>query len=269
MIRIETSLADYQGYLILFIDEVDNVRRDKDNFMTFLVRRLQQRIPVKLILVLVSNCLDWPDHLDPRVKSFLKLNELIFKPYDALDLQHILRIRVDKALHPEAVGPGVIEKIAAMASRDHGDARRAVALLAKSAYLAEKAGTKITISLVDEAATELDQDRYLALLRSAPAQLQAAMGAVIQATLRIKGGAIGTGETYEAYQAFCQKAQLRPLTGRAFGDLIAELDTYSLLRSRVLSRGRYGRTREIILDLPRELIEKMHGGILRNFDMPG
>jgi cell division control protein 6 len=57
------------------------------------------------------------------------------------------------------------------------------------------------------------------------------------------------------------------LTGRAFGDLISELDIYSLLRSRVLSRGRYGRTREIILDLPTELIGKIYQGILLNFEM--
>lgn len=267
MIRIETKLADYQGYLILFIDEVDNIRRDKDNFMTFLVRRLPQRIPAKLILVFVSNRLDWPDHLDPRVKSFLKLNELIFKPYDAIDLQHILRIRVEKALHPDAVEPGVIEKIAAMASRDHGDARKAVALLAKSAYLAEKAGTKITLGSVDQAATELDKDRYLTLLHSAPLQLQAAMAAVIEATRENKGGSIGTGEVYDAYKEFCRRVGLRPLTGRAFADLIAELDIYSLLRSRVLSRGRYGRTREIVLDLPYELIEKIYVEILLNFEI--
>ena len=265
MIRIETKLADYHGYLILFIDEVDNVRRDKDNFMTFLVRRLPQKIPAKLILVLVSNRLDWPDHLDPRVKSFLKLNELIFKPYDAVDLQHILRIRVEKALQPKAAETGVIEKIAAMASRDHGDARKAVALLAKSAYLAEKAGTTITLGLVDKAATELDQDRYLTLMRSAPAQLQAAMAAVIEATRKVKNGAIGTGETYDSYKSFCRRAGLRPLTGRAFGDLVSELDIYSLLRSRVLSKGRYGRTREIILNLPQELIDKIYGEILLNF----
>jgi len=48
MIRIETKLAKFSGYLILFVDEVDNVRRDKDNFMTFLVRRLPQRIAAKL-----------------------------------------------------------------------------------------------------------------------------------------------------------------------------------------------------------------------------
>jgi len=269
MIRIETKLAEYQGYLILFIDEVDNVRRDQDNFMTFLVRRLPQRIPAKLILVFASNRLDWPDHLDPRVKSFLKVNELIFKPYDAVDLQHILRIRVDKALRPEAVEPGVIEKIAAMASREHGDARRAVALLAKSAYLAEKAGTKITLALVDSASAELDQDRYLTLLRSAPLQLQAAMAGVIEATGKVKGASVGTGKAYDAYRAFCQRVALRPLTGRAFGDLISELDIYSLLRSRILSKGRYGRSREIVLDLPQEVIEELYNVIVLNLEMHG
>jgi cell division control protein 6 len=175
---------------------------------------------------------------------------------------------VEKALHRKAVEPGVIEKIAAMASRDHGDARKAVALLAKSAYLAEKAGSKITLTLVDKAAAELDQDRYTTLLRSAPKQFQAAMAAVIAAT-KHSNGPIGTGEAYDAYKTFCNKAKLRPLTGRAFGDLISELDIYSLLRSRVLSRGRYGRTREIILDLSSELIEKIYSRILLNFEICG
>ena len=269
MLRIEAKLADYRGYLILFIDEIDNVRRDKDTFLSFLVRRLPQRIQAKVVLVFASNRLNWPDHMDPRVKSFLKLNELIFKPYDALDLQHILRIRVEKALAPGAVAPGVIEKIAAMASRDHGDARRAVALLAKSAYLAEKAGGNITLELVDQAATELDRDRYLTLIQSAPPQLQAAMSAIIDASRLAKGKAIGTGEAYDAYKAFCAAADLRALTDRAFGDLIAELDIYSLLRSRVLSRGRYGRSREIVLDLPGGLVEKIKATILMNFEMQG
>ncbi|TFH47602.1 MAG: hypothetical protein E4G89_07670 [Methanothrix sp.] len=121
--------------------------------------------------------------------------------------------------------------------------------------------------MVDKAAMELDQDRYLTLLRSAPSQLQAAMAAVIGATQKVKGGAIGTGEAYDAYKAFCRRAGFRALTGRAFGDLISELDTYSLLHSRVLSRGRYGRTREIMLDLPQELVCKIYSGILQNFEM--
>jgi len=264
MLRIEAKLANLRGYLILFVDEIDNIRRDRDTFLSFLVRRLPQRIQAKLVLVFASNRLNWPDHLDPRVKSFLKLNELVFKPYDAIDLRHILRVRVEKAIRPGAVDPGVIDKIAALASMDHGDARRAVALLGKSAYLAEKAGTNVTLAVVDEADDELDRDRYLSLLRSAPAQLQAAMAAVIEATRRWRGRPIGTGEAYDAYKSFCQRAGLRAQTGRAFGDLVAELDMYSLLRSRVLSRGRYGRTREIVLDLSEEVVGKIRDMIRLN-----
>ena len=109
----------------------------------------------------------------------------------------------------------------------------------------------------------------LGLVRSAPPQLQAAMAGVIEATRKTKNGSIGTGEAYDAYKRFCQRVKLRPLTGRAFGDLISELDIYSLLRSRVLSRGRYGRTREIILDLSQGLTEKIHSRILLNFEIHG
>ncbi len=266
MFNIESRLARYKGYLVLFIDEVDNVRHDKNNFMTFLVRRLPQNIPAKLILVLVSNKLDWPDHLDPRVKSFLKLNELIFKPYNAVDLQHILRIRVDKALHPDALEPGVIEKIAALASREHGDARKAVALLARSAYLAEKTGSQITLDTVDRASTELEMDRYLTLLRSAPQQLQAAMAAVIEGIRHSRSSLIASGQAYDTYKSFCHRVNLRVITARVFGDLIAELDMYSLLRSRIISRGRYGRTREITLELPSEMTDRIYQTILSSFD---
>jgi len=267
MFHIEKKLSRYHGYLVLFIDEVDNVRHDKDNFMTFLVRRLPQQVPGKVILVLVSNRLDWPDQLDPRVKSFLRMNELIFEPYDAVDLQHILRIRVEKALDPGSVEPGVIEKVAALASREHGDARKAVQLLAKSAYWAEKAGTKLTNDIIDHAADALETDRYLTLIRTGPRQMKAVMAAVIEAKRQLKKRVLGTGEAYEAYKAFCKRADFRSLTGRAFGDVLAELDLYCLVRSRIVSRGRYGRSREILLDLPEELVEHIYRAILSDLEL--
>ena len=267
MFLIEKKLSRYHGYLVLFIDEVDNIRHDKDSFFTFLVRRLPQQIPGKLILVLVSNRLDWPDRLDPRVKSFLRMNELIFEPYDAVDLQHILRIRVEKALDPGSVEPGVIEKIAALASREHGDARKAVQLLAKSAYLAEKAGSGLTPEIIDHAANELETDRYLTLVRTAPRQMKVVMAAIIEAKRQLTKRILGTGEAYEAYKAFCKKADIRSLTGRAFGDLLAELDLYCLVRCRIVSRGRYGRSREIFLDLPDELTDHIYRSILSDFEI--
>ena len=267
--RIETALADFRGYLILFVDEVDNVRREQDTFLAFLIRRLPQRIPAKLILVFASNRLNWMEHLDPRVQSFLKVNELIFEPYDAIDLQRILNIRVEKALRPGAVRPGVIEKIAALSSRDHGDARKAVALLARSASLAEKTGTAVTLKAVDHAAECIEQDKYITMIRTAPRQLQAALAAAINASRATRGTTTNTGQVYEAYQRYCRRVGLRALAGRAFGDLLAELDMYAFLHARVQSRGRYGRTREIQIDLPDALITKIYDTILLNFDTPG
>lgn len=265
--RIEESLAAYEGYLVLFVDEIDNIRRDKDTFMSFLVRRLPQAIPSKLILVFASNRLTWPDTLDPRVKSFLRLNELIFKPYDAVDLQKILDIRVRKALNPEAVKPGVIEKIAALASRDHGDARQAVTLLARSACLAEKTGQSITLDLVDRAASEIEQDKYVTMIRTAPVQLQLAMAAVIQAARAHRGSTLNSNASYDAYQHLAAMAKIRSLTRRAFGDLLNELDMYCFLRAQVFSRGRYGRNREISLDLPVETLESIESAITLNLGL--
>ena len=71
----------------------------------------------------------------------------------------------------------------------------------------------------------------------------------------------------ERLQTFCCKADLRSLTGRAFGDLLTELDMYSFLRSRVLSKGRYGRTREIILELPSDIVTKIYDIVLINFNL--
>ena len=79
--------------------------------------------------------------------------------------------------------------------------------------------------------------------------------------------AIGTGEAYDAHTGCCERAGLRPLTGRAVGDLIGELDMACLVRSRVISKGRYGRTREIVLDLPAEVMGRMYEAILLHFEM--
>ena len=267
MYRIEQRLADYRGYLVLFVDEADNVLRDRKTFFTFLIRRLPQRIPGKLILIFASNRLDWLDELDPRVKSFLKVNELVFRPYDAVDLQHILRIRVEKALHPGVVGAGVIEKVAALASRDHGNAREAVALLARAAYLAQRTSHSITLELVNQAADQIEHDRYLTMIRTSPPQLRAAMVAVIAVSRQQRQTAPLTKDAYDAYVDFCARIGMKGLTIRAFSDLLAELDLYSFLQSRTYSRGRYGRARELRLKMPEDLVEKIERTILLSFDL--
>ncbi len=57
----------------------------------------------------------------------------------------------------------------------------------------------------------------------------------------------------------------KPLTGRAFADLVAELDLYAFIRTQVESRGRYGRRRKIFLAIDGELCAKVYRIIMVNF----
>jgi len=49
--------------------------------------------------------------------------------------------------------------------------------------------------------------------------------------------------------------------------MLAELGLYSLLQCRIISRGRYGRTREITLDLPEELVGQIYSTVVANFHL--
>ena len=162
---------------------------------------------------------------------------------------------------------GVIEKTAALASRERGDARQAVTLLARSAYLAEKRGGPVSLDVVDQAAGEIEQDRYVTMIRTSPVQLQLAMGAVIEAARTNRRGCLASNEAYDAYRQLCQQAQFRSLSRRAFGDLLNELDLYSFLRTRICSRGRCGKNRELDLNLPDQLIEAIKHAVFLNIGL--
>jgi cell division control protein 6 len=266
MCKIEEKIKDYPGYFILFVDEIDHVRRDLDSFLKFLVKRLPQKISMKLVLVFSSNKLNWQENIDPRIKSFLKMNELFFKPYNALDLKKILSIRIKKALNPKMIKRGVLEKIAAVSSRTHGDARKAVEILSKSAHIAEKEGSFITMAHVDKAMDEIEKDKYVAMIKNSPKQLQATLFSIISSPLR-SNKPLHTGDAYGTYRAFCAKIKMRALTQRAFSDLVSELDMYGFIQARVLSQGRYGRTKEIIVNLPKALSDKLKQVVLMEFDL--
>jgi len=263
MTRIEGKLQDYDGYLTIFIDEADNVRTDFNTFYQFLIKRLPQRMAGKLILIFVSNRLNWADNLDPRVKSCLKMRELIFDPYDAESLKNILSIRLEKALRVDRIDVGVVDKIAALSSRHHGDARKAVNLLTRSAYLAERLGQRVTLDIVDRAHAEIERDKYLDMVRTSPPQLQASLYAAL--TGRGKNELLRTGDAYLVYRRFCEEVDMEPNTQRAFSDTLYELDMYGLIRARTVSRGRYGRTKEIHVSLDPRIRARLVHEIRRNF----
>jgi len=252
--KIIKTLSGYNGFFALLIDEADNIRPNPDAFLTFLAKTLPRKVSCRLILILLTNRLDWEKTLDPRILSFLKKTDIIFEPYDALDLVEILKLRSEKALRKDKVDQAALKKVAAYASRETGDARKAVELLAKAVKVAEETSGYLTEKEVDIAEDRLEVDKSAELINALATQQRITLQACY--SLFKKGATkISTGQAYEVYKAICNSQKFRPLTQRRFCDMISFLDLYGLIDARVVSMGRYGKTREIMSSLPDQVIE--------------
>ncbi len=253
--QIVESLGNYDGYLSLLIDEADNIRPNSDGFLTFLAKTLPRKVSCRLILVLLTNRLDWEKTLDPRILSFFKKTDMIFEPYDALDLLEILKLRVEKALDMTKVDMAALKKVAAYASRETGDARKAVELLAKAVKVAEESTGRLSEKEVDIAADRLEIDKTEELVKALATQQRVALKSCYGA-LSNGSKKTYTGQVYRVYGDVCGREGLRPLTQRRFSEIMSFLDLYGLINARVISKGRYGNTREISSSLPDEVVER-------------
>jgi cell division control protein 6 len=251
-------LDEKKRLFILILDEIDQlVKKVGDEIIYNLTRINGELKNAQLSLIGISNDLIFADNLDPRVKSSLSEEELVFPPYNALQIQDILRNRSQIAFKPEIINSGVIEKCSAYAAREHGDARRALELLRVAGEIAERKDfEQITLDCLDMAEEKIEKDRVFDIIKTQPKQFQA----VIYSIFYIKDKTsknVFTGEIYEYYKELCSKINLRPLTQRRVSDVIAELDMLGIVNAKVISKGRYGRTREITLTIPKSIKPKI------------
>ncbi len=251
--------------LVLIIDEIDSlIKKTGDGVLYSLTRMNQDLKKSKVCIIGITNDLSFIETLDPRVRSSLNEEEIVFPPYNAFQLQEILRQRANIAFPTNSAEPGVIEKCSALAAQEHGDARRALDLLRVAAEIAERRGEPvIKISNVDEAQEKIDTDRVTEAVKMQPRQSQAVLNSLMEAA---NGKAEAeTGDVFEKYINFCSTHHLKPLTHRRISDLIAELELFGIISSKVVSKGRYGRTRVISLSLNDEIKVKVQAILKESF----
>ncbi len=251
------TLENQGKTIILIIDEIDAlVQKTGDEILYNLTRINQELKNSKLSIIGITNNLGFIESLDPRVKSSLSEEELIFPPYNALQLQEILRKRSTKAFTLNVLEAGVIEKCSALAAQEHGDARRALDLLRVAGELAERnAEERVSIKHVDAAEEKIDVDRVVETVKAQPRQSQAVLFSMVQ--LVEKNKEIQSGEVFDKYNEICKGHGLKPLTTRRVSDLISELDLFGIISTRIISRGRHGRTRIITLRLSDTVLNKL------------
>ena len=248
------ELIDSKEQIVLLaLDELDAlVYKIGDGLLYNLTRINSELKNSKISLVGISNDISFTDYLDPRVKSSLSEEEVIFPPYNALQLKDILLRRAKQALKEGSYSEAVINKCAAIAAQEQGDARRALDLLRISAEIVERnEENKITEKYVTQAEQKLELDRVVELAKTQPRHSQLLLYSILKLFSKGKEQIL-TGEVYEVYTNLCKRNGYRILTQRRISDLISEYDMLGLISTKVVSKGRYGRTREIKLAIAKK-----------------
>jgi cell division control protein 6 len=209
----------------------------------------------RISIIGISNDLKFKEMLDPRVLSTLGEEEIIFAPYNAVELRGILQQRVEIAFNSEAIGDeGVINLVGALAAQEHGDARRALDLLRTAGELAERRGDNvITQEHVREAQKVIERDTITEAVKTLPMQSKAVLFSVFALASKGKRD-IFTGECFNVYAEIAKSLSIDTLTQRRVSDLISELDMLGLINTTVISKGRYGRTKKIRLAVSKKQI---------------
>jgi len=206
----------------------------------------------RVSLIGISNDLRLKEFLDPRVFSSLSEEEMIFRPYDASELRNILLERSKLAFHEGSLSEAALNVCSALAAAEHGDARRALDLLRVAGEVAERQGARtITEEHVKEAEKNIEHNRVVEALKN----LTLHSKLVLLSVYHLNKSSVTTGEIYDVYNKLCGELGAGLLTQRRLGTLVNELDVMGLLNAKVVSMGRYGRTKKIRLEISRTLIK--------------
>ena len=239
--------------VVLIIDEIDSLVDKNGDDILYNFTRANERISSDqfVSLIGISNSLTFKEKLDPRVRSSLSEEEIVFNPYTIEQLKHILSERCKIAFNEDAVSAGTINLCAAIAGKETGDARKAIDLLRVAAETAESEKSL----LVEEkhvrfAQEKIEKDTNFEIIKNSTTHTKIIIIAIMKSKNK------NTGNIYETYSTLCSYLEQEPLTRRRISQLITELDQLGLITTELINQGRYGRSQIIKLAIPPIIIQE-------------
>ncbi|MHA1373966.1 MAG: Cdc6/Cdc18 family protein [Promethearchaeota archaeon] len=245
----------------LVLDEIDILIEKKGgNEILYDLTRLNENLDVcRTNVIGISNKLKFKEYLDPRVKSSLGQEELVFHPYNANELSDILEKRAKVAFQEGVINEGVIKLCAGLAAKEHGDSRKALQLLRKAGENSERNQRAfVSESDVTKAQQDIEKDNVVEYILGMPLQSQLTLTAIYLMRKYSKENIITSGDIYEIHLELANKlTNTKLLTKRRISDYINELTLAGIITATTRSMGHYGRTKIITLDIDISLVEKV------------
>ena len=233
--RILYIISKHEINVVLVIDEIDYLaeliqKTGKDTLYS--ITRANERLETgSLTLVGVSNDLTFKERLDPRVISSLSEEEVVFTNYNLEQIKQILKARIQIAFSEGIVKDAALNLCSAMASRESGDARRAIDLLRVASEIAERTQmSNVVEEHVRQASEKIEENKEIVALKSYPLHEKLLILAVM------KSSEISTGETYLTYKALCKEIRQKELTQRRVTQMLSEIEMSGIISGRLFTK---------------------------------
>ena len=258
--RVYDTIMNYidekNKVFIIVLDEIDRILlKNGDDIFYFLTSMNEALKQSKVSIIGITNNTKFTELLTPKIKSRLGEEKVVFPPYKTEQLQNILKNRADLAFGPKVIEEAVIPYCAALSAQDSGDARKALDLLRVSAEIAERNGdTSVTEAHVMSARNRIEMDAVVEVIKTLPVQSKIVLRSIIENHER-KDTVVITGDVYSLYKEICNILSVNASKEKMVANLISELDMLGIIHARVKSFGRSGRTREIELNINKDIID--------------
>lgn len=241
--RMFDKLEAIGGYVVIVLDEIDNLGTDDDLLYDLPRAPSNERINnADVSVVGISNDFRFRENLSAKVKGTLGEVDVRFNPYDANALRTILEQRKEIAFKDGVVEGDVVPLCAAHAARDEGAARQAIRLLYRAGELASHQESEtVTTAHVDEAREHLNRELIHDGIEGLATQERATVLAI--ASLELQGETPArTKDVFPVYDRLVEHAGIEPLAHRSVHDKLTSLDTYNMVLGHENSGGVRGGT---------------------------
>ncbi|RQG86778.1 AAA family ATPase [Natrarchaeobius halalkaliphilus] len=214
---------------LIILDEIDKLEDDAILMQLSRAGEAGKVTECKIGVMGISNKIKYKDRMDERVKSSLCEREFVFPPYNASQLNQIMTARSD-AFREAVLEDGVIPRAAALAAREHGDARKAIDILRYAGEIAQANGADtVREDFVVQARERAEVDRFRELIRGSTPHSRYALQALTVLSLEHcaddlshENDGFRTTRVYDVYEQICRQEGTDALSLRRVRDLLKE-----------------------------------------------
>lgn len=256
LLTVLTEIIDKQNKIfIVMLDEIDrSIEKNGDDIFYYLTTINEILKESRVTIVGITNNAKFTELLSPKIKSRLGEEKIVFPPYNVDQLKDILYNRAEFAFEKDILDEDVIPFCAALSAQEMGDARKALELLRISVEIAERNGdVKVTSAHVHAAKNKIEVDAIVEVIRTLTIQSKILLMGIIRNTEN-NIVPMTTGDVYTAYKYVAESIGRSVLSQRRITGLMQELDMLGIIHAKIKSTGRTGRTKEVELCIPKDLM---------------